>query len=131
MTRLVSLLWVLTVAPLVGALVVALLPRTRPELAKQVAFAGRWWCWCSTIVMWIAFKAGGDRFQFRESYAWIPTWDVSFTFAADGIALVMLMLIAILVPLVILARWHDVEQEGSRQRRCRPTSRCCWSSSAR
>ena len=30
---------VLTVAPLVGALVVAFLPRHRPELAKQVALA--------------------------------------------------------------------------------------------
>jgi NADH-quinone oxidoreductase subunit M len=31
------------------------------------------------------------------------------TFAADGIALVMLVLIAVLVPLVILASWHDAE----------------------
>lgn len=51
----------------------------------------------------------GDRFQFRESYPWIPNWGVHFTFAADGIALVMLMLIAVLVPLVILASWHDAE----------------------
>jgi NADH-quinone oxidoreductase subunit M len=35
---------------------------------------------------------------------------VRFTFAADGIALVMLVLIALLVPLVILASWHDAEQ---------------------
>jgi NADH-quinone oxidoreductase subunit M len=53
---------------------------------------------------------GGDRFQFRESYQWIPSWDARFTFAADGIALVMLMLIAVLVPLVILASWHDAEE---------------------
>jgi NADH-quinone oxidoreductase subunit M len=63
-----------------------------------------------SIVMWIAFKVGGDRFQFRESYAWIPSWDARFTFAADGIALVMLMLIAILVPVVILASWNDVDE---------------------
>jgi NADH-quinone oxidoreductase subunit M len=63
-----------------------------------------------SVVMWIAFEVGGDRFQFRESYPWIPSWDVRFTFAADGIALVMLVLIALLVPLVILASWHDAEQ---------------------
>ncbi|WBB65425.1 NADH-quinone oxidoreductase subunit M [Micromonospora sp. WMMD812] len=100
---------VLTVAPLVGALVVALLPRRRPELAKQVAFVWSLLVLVLAVVMWIAFKAGGDRFQFRESYAWIPNWGVNFTFAADGIALVMLMLIAVLVPLVILASWHDAE----------------------
>ncbi|MEU6075816.1 NADH-quinone oxidoreductase subunit M [Micromonospora sp. NPDC047074] len=100
---------VLTVAPLVGALVVALLPRSRPELAKQVALGWSLLVLVLSVVMWVTFEVGGDRFQFRESYAWIPNWGVNFTFAADGIALVMLMLIAVLVPLVILASWHDAE----------------------
>ncbi|SCG59484.1 NADH-quinone oxidoreductase subunit M [Micromonospora humi] len=100
---------VLTVAPLVGALVVALLPRKRPDLAKLVAFGWSLLVLVLSVVMWFAFSAGGDRFQFRESYAWIPNWGVRFTFEVDGIALVMLMLIAILVPLVILASWHDAE----------------------
>ncbi|MFI6129556.1 NADH-quinone oxidoreductase subunit M [Micromonospora sp. NPDC051141] len=101
---------VLTVAPLVGALVVALLPRRRPDLAKLVAFGWSLLVLVLSVVMWFAFSADGDRFQFRESYAWIPNWGVRFTFEVDGIALVMLMLIAILVPLVILASWHDAEQ---------------------
>ncbi|MFC4148914.1 NADH-quinone oxidoreductase subunit M [Micromonospora mangrovi] len=100
---------VLTVAPLVGALVVALLPRRSPDLAKLVAFGWSLLVLVLSVIMWITFQANGDRFQFRESYAWIPNWGVNFTFAADGIALVMLMLIAILVPLVILASWHDAE----------------------
>ncbi|MFI0791652.1 NADH-quinone oxidoreductase subunit M [Micromonospora rubida] len=100
---------VLTVAPLVGALVVAVLPRRRPDLAKQVAFGWSLLVLVLSVVMWVSFKAGGDRLQFRESYTWIPQWDARFTFAADGIALVMLMLIAVLVPLVILASWHDAE----------------------
>ncbi|ADL43974.1 NADH-quinone oxidoreductase subunit M [Micromonospora aurantiaca (nom. illeg.)] len=100
---------VLTVAPLVGALVVALLPRSRPDLAKLVAFGWSLLVLVLSVVMWFAFSADGDRFQFRESYPWIPNWGVNFTFEVDGIALVMLMLIAILVPLVILASWHDAE----------------------
>jgi NADH-quinone oxidoreductase subunit M len=104
---------VLTLAPLVGALVVAFIPQSRGELAKQVALGWSLAVLVLSVVMWIAFRAGGDRFQFRESYAWIPQWGVRFTFAADGIALVMLMLIAVLVPLVILASWHDAE--GSRR----------------
>lgn len=65
---------VLTVAPLVGALVVAFLPRHRPELAKQVAFAWSLLVLVLSVVMWVSFNAGGDRFQFRESYSWIPNW---------------------------------------------------------
>jgi NADH-quinone oxidoreductase subunit M len=104
---------VLTLAPLVGALVVAFIPRSRSELAKMVALGWSIAVLALSVVMWVAFQAGGARFQFRESYAWIPTWGVRFTFAADGIALVMLMLITVLVPLVILASWHDAE--GSRR----------------
>ncbi|MEG3636621.1 NADH-quinone oxidoreductase subunit M [Micromonospora palythoicola] len=100
---------VLTVAPLVGAVVVAFLPRSRPTLAKQVALGWSLLVLALSVVMWVTFQVGGDRFQFRESYPWIPNWGVNFTFAADGIALVMLMLIAVLVPLVILASWHDAE----------------------
>jgi NADH-quinone oxidoreductase subunit M len=100
---------VLTVAPAVGAVVVAVLPKDRPVLAKQVALAWSVAVFALAAVMWAGFKAGGPRLQFRESYQWIPAWDARFTFAADGIALVMLALIALLVPLVILASWHDAE----------------------
>ncbi|GAA2510403.1 NADH-quinone oxidoreductase subunit M [Pilimelia columellifera] len=100
----------LTLLPLVGALVVALVPRAKGELAKVLALVWSLGVFVLTVIAWFAFDAGGDRFQFRESYAWIPQWGVSFTFAADGIALVMLALIGLLVPLVILASWHDAEK---------------------
>jgi NADH-quinone oxidoreductase subunit M len=101
---------VLVGAPLVGAIVVALLPRSRPELAKRVALG-----WSLGVLVlagfaWAAFEVGGERLQLRESYPWIPHWGINFTFAADGIALVMLALIALLVPVVILASWHDAER---------------------
>ncbi|WP_306215316.1 NADH-quinone oxidoreductase subunit M [Actinoplanes sp. RD1] len=101
---------VLTLLPLVGAVVVAFLPRTRPGQAKYVALGFSLAVLVLSIVMWVAFNVGGERFQFRESYQWIPTWDARFTFAADGIALVMLVLIAILIPVVLLASWNDVDE---------------------
>ncbi|GAA0524549.1 NADH-quinone oxidoreductase subunit M [Paractinoplanes ferrugineus] len=104
---------ILTLLPLVGAVVVACIPRRKAELAKRVTLAWSLVVLALSIFMWVAFKAGGDRFQFHESYQWIPSWDARFTFAADGIALVMLMLIAVLMPVVILASWHDVD-DGQR-----------------
>ncbi|HEX8629737.1 MAG TPA: NADH-quinone oxidoreductase subunit M [Catenuloplanes sp.] len=102
---------VLTLAPVLGALIVGFLPRSRGNLAKVIALGWSLGVLVLTVLMWLAFQIGSrDRLQFRESYEWIPQWGVRFTFAADGIALVMLMLVAILVPLVILASWHDAEQ---------------------
>ena len=101
---------ILTLLPLAGAIVVGLIPRGNGELAKIVALLWSLVVLVLSVVMWITFQVGGDRFQFRESYPWIPSWDARFTFAADGIALVMLMLIAVLAPVVILASWHDVDE---------------------
>ena len=101
---------VLTVAPAVGAAVVAVLPKDRPELAKRVALGWSVLILALTVALWIQFDPGSaDRFQFVESYTWIPQWGASLTFAADGISLVMLALIALLVPVVILASWHDAD----------------------
>jgi NADH-quinone oxidoreductase subunit M len=104
---------VMVLVPLMGALIVGLLPRRRPLLAKQIALLFTLAVLGLTIAAWVAFKPGGARFQLRESYPWIPTWDVRFTFAVDGIALVMLALIAIIVPLVVIYSWNDVESAGA------------------
>ena len=77
----------LVVAPLVGAAVVALLPKGRPALAKQVALVWSLAILAVTVAMWVSFDPKGDRFQFRTSWTWIEAWDARFTFAADGIAL--------------------------------------------
>ena len=66
---------VLTLAPLVGALVGGASCRgARPQLAKVVAFVWSLAVLGVGIAMWVAFQAGGARFQFRESYQWIPFW---------------------------------------------------------
>jgi NADH-quinone oxidoreductase subunit M len=101
---------VLTLAPLVGAIVVALVPRTAPQLAKMLAFVWSIAVLGVGIAMWVAYRTGGARFQFRESYKWIPFWGAKLTMQADGIALVMILLVAVLMPLVLLASWHDAEE---------------------
>ncbi|WP_433082167.1 NADH-quinone oxidoreductase subunit M [Dactylosporangium sp. CA-052675] len=102
-------LTVLTAAPLVGAAGVALLPKDKPELAKRVALGWSVVVLALGVGLWTQFKPDGDRFQLKDSWTWIPQWGAKFTFAVDGIALVMIALIALLVPLVILASWHDAE----------------------
>ena len=103
---------VLTLLPLVGAGVVAVLPQGRPQLAKTVALVWSLAVLVLAALMYATFQVGGPRFQFRESYPWIPIWGTRFTLEADGIALVMLALIALLVPLVILASWHDAGERS-------------------
>ncbi|HZM84065.1 MAG TPA: NADH-quinone oxidoreductase subunit M [Candidatus Limnocylindrales bacterium] len=102
-------LTILTLSPLIGAMIVAFVPKSEPKLAKLIAL---FWSLAVLVVAgsaWLAFDPKDGGLQLRESYNWIPVWNAKFTFATDGISLVMLLLVALLVPIVILASWHDAE----------------------
>jgi NADH-quinone oxidoreductase subunit M len=110
-------LTILGVVPLVGALVVAALPSGRDTLAKQVALLVSLVVLGLTIAMCAAFEPDGDRFQFVQAYDWIPAFGVQYAVGADGIALVLIALIAVLVPVVVLASWYDADPQADPLRR--------------
>lgn len=94
----------LMVVPLVGSIVVALLPKGRGLLAKQVALVFSVATLALTVLMALQFDAtSAEPFQFVESHPWIPTFGISYSVGVDGIALVLVALAATLVPIVILA----------------------------
>jgi NADH-quinone oxidoreductase subunit M len=102
-------LTVLGLVPLVGALAVAAVPAARPVLAKQVALATSLVVLVLTVLMCAAFDPDGDRFQFAQAHDWIPAFGIQYAVGADGIALVLIALVAVLVPVVVLASWHDAD----------------------
>ena len=91
-------LTLLVTFPMVGAVVLAFVPRTSGALAKRVAMGWSLATLGLTVALWLAFKPNGPRFQLRDSYPWIPQWGVRFTFEVDGIALVMIALEWALAP---------------------------------
>jgi NADH-quinone oxidoreductase subunit M len=96
----------LLVLPLVGALVLRpLRGNDRAARATGMVFAlaelGL------AVVTWAAFQAGGgQRLQLTVSTDWIPAFGARFALGVDGIALVMIALIAVLVPVVLGASWE-------------------------
>ncbi len=128
----------LTVAgaiPLAGAVVISLVPRRRPGLpvatqgepaAAGAGAAGqaqdpqnllvKWLALgfslatlVVTIVMAVRFNTSGPDFQFTQTYSWIPAFGVHYAVGVDGIALVLIGLTAVLMPVVVLASWHDAD----------------------
>ena len=104
-------LTILGLIPLVGAAVVAALPRGRDLLAKQLTLLISLVVLALTIVMCAAFDPAGDRFQFVQAYDWIPAFGVQYAVGVDGIALVLIALIAVLVPVVVLASWDEADPQ--------------------
>jgi NADH-quinone oxidoreductase subunit M len=107
-----SWLTVLGAVPLVGALAVASVPKGKDLLAKQVAFATSLAVLVLTVAMWLDYDRSADapRFQFVQSYDWVKAFGIKYSVGVDGIALVLIALIALLVPVVLLASWDAVEQ---------------------
>src|SRR5580704_18412066 len=113
----------LTVAgavPLVGAVAIALTPgrsapgspadkRARDLLVKRIALVVSLLTLGVTIAMAVQYKTGGPRFQFQQSYQWIPQFGVHYAVGVDGIALVLILMSVVLMPVVVLASWNDVE----------------------
>ena len=102
-------LTILGVIPLVGAAVIVALPAGRDLLVKQLALLTSLVVLAGTIAMSSAFDADGARFQFVQAYDWIPAFGVQYAVGVDGIALVLIALIAVLVPVVVLASWYDAD----------------------
>jgi NADH-quinone oxidoreductase subunit M len=100
----------LLVVPLVGALVVMLLPKSNEKAAKVLGLVVSLLVLAMTVAMSLQFHpAEAADFQFDVSYDWIPAFGVHFALGVDGIALVLIALSACLVPVVLLAGWHDAD----------------------
>jgi NADH-quinone oxidoreductase subunit M len=57
--------------------------------------------------MAISFDKNSDQLQFIQKNSWISAFNINFSLGIDGISLVLILLSTILVPIVILATWHE------------------------
>ncbi|WP_330230911.1 NADH-quinone oxidoreductase subunit M [Nocardia sp. NBC_00508] len=110
--------WLTTLwlAPVVGAAIVLMLPATQRVLARVVALSLSVLVLAIGIVLAVRFDPGGAQYQFVESHQWIPAFGAGYTLGLDGIALALVLLTTALVPLLILAGWHDDREVGSGKR---------------
>jgi NADH-quinone oxidoreductase subunit M len=101
-----SLLWLL---PLVGAGLVIVLPAGAARLAKWTGLLVSLVTLAVAIVVTVGFDTTpvAAPYQFVESHSWIPAFGASYTLGVDGIAVVLALLTAGLVPLLMLAGWND------------------------
>ena len=110
-----SLLWLV---PLVGAGLVIMLPARLAALAKWTGLLVS----LATLAIAIVVTVGFDTtpvaapYQFVESHSWIPAFGASYTLGVDGIAVILALLTAGLVPLLMLAGWNDGERADRRTR---------------
>jgi NADH-quinone oxidoreductase subunit M len=106
------LLTTLMLIPLIGAIVVFLLPPAKATLAKQVALGFAVATLVASVVMVLGLDNSSGGLQYLESYEWIPAFGISWTLGVNGISALLIVMSAILVPVAIVAGWCDAEESG-------------------
>ena len=105
---LLTLLWAV---PMLGAVLVIVLPAGAREFAKYVGVALALVTLVIAVVLAVRFEPGGPAYQFVEDHEWIPSFGTGYILGIDGIALALVVLTAMLVPLLLIAGWHDAPND--------------------
>jgi NADH-quinone oxidoreductase subunit M len=96
-------LTILVLLPLVGALIVGMLPKRRPEVVFPVSIvASLPPLAVACYILW-EFTAGTADLQFGEDVTLSAGFDIGWRVAVDGISLFLIVLTAVLFPIAIAA----------------------------
>jgi NADH-quinone oxidoreductase subunit M len=93
----------LVATPAVGAVLLMLLPKRRPELLLPVGVLATMVPVAIAGWLLVAFETGEAGFQFTQRVLWYQPWDIAWNVGVDGISLLLVALTALLFPLSLLA----------------------------
>ena len=102
-----SLLTIIGLLPLIISILIIAIPNKNIGLIKKVTFASTTIIAVISISLAIGFDKSDTSLQYVQSNAWIPTFNINYSVGIDGISLVLILLSTILVPIVVLATWHE------------------------
>src|SRR4051794_24933664 len=83
---------IVTFLPLVGALLLALLPNTQTKLIKTVGIGVAVVTFLASLALFTQFKSTTYHFQLQEYVPWIKSLGISYWVGVDGISIWLVML---------------------------------------
>ncbi len=108
------LLSLIIAVPLLGALLVLLVPgkgEERAPLVRQLGLGVSLVVFALTLVLWSRFDPTSADFQFVEKVAWIPAFGIDYHVGVDGISLWLVVLTGFLTPISLLCSWESIEKK--------------------
>jgi NADH-quinone oxidoreductase subunit M len=97
--------------PVIGAVLLALMPRQGEAGLKTTAFLVSLATFALSLVMAAGFNASADdQFQFRERLLWMPQLGITYRLGVDGISMVLVLLTTLLSAVAILSSWSAVHE---------------------
>ena len=93
----------LIIVPIAGALVVVLLPNSRPELMRPIGAIFASIAGALALYVMTQFSVHDPGFQFQSIQSWIPSLGINWHVGVDGISLWLVVLTGLITPIVLVA----------------------------
>jgi NADH-quinone oxidoreductase subunit M len=104
------ILTLITFIPLLGSVVVALMPGGREREMKLLAVLFSVPSLVLSIIAWIVYAGTPGGMQFTEEVAWIPTLNAAYRLGVDGISLPLVFLTALLTTLSLFYSAYTIKK---------------------
>jgi NADH-quinone oxidoreductase subunit M len=106
-----SILTLILLVPLAGAVLVALLPG-RAKLPNWIALLTSLTTFGLTLQLPAHFVTGQGGFQFEINRPWIETPAIFYHVGVDGLSLWLVVLSGLLAPVGVLASWNSIHERS-------------------
>src|SRR5208282_4608215 len=103
-----SILTLILLVPLAGAILVALLP-DRAKLPNWIALLTTLFTFLLTLHLPAHFITGQPGFQFEQNLPWIESPAIFYHVGVDGLSLWLVVLVGLLAPVGVVASWNTIQ----------------------
>lgn len=107
-----GILSLLVFFPLIGTVLITLLPRKYEKLPKLVALIFSSLAFLINLILLFGFRFGSSSLQMIEKYPMIKSLGTTYYLAIDGISLPLVLLTTFLVVLAVISSWNIQHPKG-------------------
>jgi NADH-quinone oxidoreductase subunit M len=104
------LISLITFVPLLGCLILLLIPKSNESRCKHVAFGISLIPLVLSIPLLIQFPYGSTDFFNKMIVSWVPSLGIYYRVGVDGLSLVLVVLTTLLMPISILASYNSIQK---------------------
>lgn len=92
--------------PILAGLVIIALGNA---ISRQAALGVAVLTFLLSLGLWFGFDPGTAEMQFRESVAWLPSFDVNYALGVDGFSMPLIVLTALINIFVVISAWDVIK----------------------
>ncbi len=105
------ILTALILIPIIGAVLIAFVPRDRADVIKNMALVVSLLALLVSLPLYFNFEAGAPGYQFEEVLLWIPAFGISYHLGIDGLSLFLVILTTFLTFISVFSSFSAITEQ--------------------